>query len=70
MTDFPITVIRKRMGRKPLSDDSGTIFTGVRMTEEVKNRIVALVGKTGMAKFIREAIERELERREAEQDNK
>lgn len=40
--------------------------TQVRLTEEQRQRIEALVGTYGMAKFIREAVERELERREAD----
>jgi hypothetical protein len=40
--------------------------TKVRLTDEQRSRIEALVGTYGMARFIREAIDRELERREAE----
>jgi hypothetical protein len=36
----------------------------VRLTEAVRARIIALVGPNRMAEFIREAIERELKRRE------
>lgn len=39
-------------------------MTGVRLTEEVRQRIEALVGPNRMAAFIREAIDAELERRE------
>lgn len=52
------------MGRPPLSKKSTTVETKVRMTTETKQRIEALVGNQGMAQFIREAIERELKRRE------
>ena len=38
-------------------------MTGVRLTADMHARIVALVGKTGMAAFLREAAERELKRR-------
>ena len=49
-----------RMGRPPL----GVKPTQVRLPIEVRQRITALVGTSGMAAFIREAIERELARRE------
>jgi len=40
--------------------------TQVRLSGEAKARIRALVGDSGMAKFIREAVEAELVRRERE----
>lgn len=49
-----------RMGRPPLNVKE----TKVRLTDEQRSRIEALVGTYGMSKFIREAIDRELERRE------
>ena len=52
-----------RMGRPPLNVKE----TKVRLTDEQRSRIEKLVGTYGMSKFIREAIDRELERREAEQ---
>ncbi len=48
------------MGRPPL----GVKPTMVRLTEDVRRRIVALVGDNRMAAFIREAVDAELERRE------
>ncbi|MBR1122077.1 hypothetical protein JQ628_11175 [Bradyrhizobium lablabi] len=48
------------MGRPPL----GIKPTLVRLSEEVRERIRDLVGEQGMAAFIREAVERELKRRE------
>lgn len=48
------------MGRPPMQVKA----TVVRLSEEVRERIWALVGDNGMAQFIREAIERELKRRE------
>jgi hypothetical protein len=54
------------MGRPPL----GIKPTLVRLSEEVRTRIRALVGDSGMATFIREAVERELQRREAEAKKK
>lgn len=53
-----------RMGRPPLSQKSVTQPTMVRLTVDVRERIVALVGDKGMAEFIRSAIEAELKRRE------
>lgn len=64
MTQLPITDNAPRMGRPPLNKDSETKMTGVRLTEEVRRRIEALVGPNRMAAFIREAINAELERRE------
>jgi hypothetical protein len=60
----------RRMGRPPLSDKWETKMTGVRLTKDVRDRIEALVGPNRMAVFIREAIEHELERREAEAKTK
>lgn len=49
-----------RGGRPPL----GNKPTQIRLPEELKARAVALVGTYGLAKFIREAMEAELDRRE------
>ena len=49
-----------RMGRPPLNIKP----TLVRLSAADRERIRKLVGPAGMARFIREAIERELERRE------
>lgn len=50
------------MGRPPLNNRS----THVRLPPEHFERIEELVGSRGMSAFIREAVENELERREAE----
>ena len=60
MTNIPGTDTSRRMGRPPL----GVKETKVRLTEAQRDRIRELVGEQGMAQFIREAIERELKRRE------
>jgi hypothetical protein len=60
LTNIPGTDIGRRMGRPAL----GVKETKVRLTEEQRERIRVLVGEQGMAGFIREAIERELKRRE------
>lgn len=60
MTSFPIPDTGVRMGRPAL----GIKPTQVRLSEEVREKIRALVGDSGMAGFIREAIDRELKRRE------
>lgn len=49
-----------RMGRPPL----GNKPTQIRLPEEVRERIREIVGEKGMAQFIREAVEREMKRRE------
>ena len=66
MTKIPISDTSRRMGRPPL----GIKPTLVRLSEEVRERIRALVGDSGMAGFIREAVERELTRREKEKAKK
>jgi predicted DNA-binding protein len=48
------------MGRPPMQVKA----TVVRLSEEIRERIRTLVGEQGMAAFIREAVERELKRRE------
>lgn len=48
------------MGRPPMQVKA----TVVRLPEEIRERIRLLVGDSGMAQFIREAVERELKRRE------
>jgi predicted DNA-binding protein len=48
------------MGRPPLNLDK----TVIRLSAETRKRIEALEGKRGMAAFIRDAVERELTRRE------
>jgi hypothetical protein len=60
LTNIPGTVMARRMGRPPLNVKE----TKVRLTEEQRDRIRELVGEQGMAQFIREAVERELKRRE------
>lgn len=62
MTDFSISDTPRRMGRPPL----GNKPTLVRLPEEARERIRALVGESGTAQFIRDAVERELKRREKE----
>ena len=52
------------MGRPPLQVKE----TKVRLTDEQRQRIAALVGTYGMAAFIREAVEAELQRRENADD--
>lgn len=60
LTTFPGTLNGSRMGRPPLHVKE----TKVRLTDEQRRRIEALVGPNRMAEFIREAIEAELKRRE------
>lgn len=63
MTINPVPDISRRMGRPPL----GIKPTQVRLSEETRERIRELVGEQGMAQFIREAVERELKRREKQE---
>jgi len=65
LTNFSGTVTPPRMGRPPLNVKE----TKVRLTDEQRHRIEALVGPNRMAAFIREAIEAELERRESGSSN-
>jgi predicted DNA-binding protein len=60
LTNIPSPVIASRMGRPSL----GVKETKVRLSEDARRRIEALVGPNRMAEFIREAIEAELKRRE------
>lgn len=49
------------MGRPPL----GMKATQVRLPADLRERIERLVGQNQMAKFIREAVENEIDKREA-----
>lgn len=60
LTKFSGTDIQRRMGRPPLHVKE----TKVRLTDDQRRRIEALVGANRMAAFIREAVEAELKRRE------
>jgi hypothetical protein len=60
LTEIPISDIPRRMGRPAL----GIKPTLVRLSDEVRERIRTLVGDSGMAAFIREAVDRELKRRD------
>ena len=62
LTNFPGTVSGSRMGRPPL----GVKETKVRLTLDQIARIEAIAGPNRMATFIREAVEAELKKREAE----
>jgi hypothetical protein len=50
------------MGRPPLN---ASWKINARLTDEQRRRIEAIVGNYGVAQFIREAVDNELERREA-----
>lgn len=63
MTQLTAPHMHRRMGRPPLNMKS----TNVRFPAELLDKIDALVGDRHRAKFIREAVERELRRREREQ---
>ncbi len=55
-----------RMGRPPLKRNVETVITTIRLTATVAERIDAIAGPNKRSDFIREAIERELRRRERE----
>lgn len=59
---IPISGTRKRMGRPPLKVKPML----VRLPEGVAERIDAIAGENRRAEFIREAVEKELRRRERE----
>lgn len=58
-TDKKLTDSPTKMGRPPIGK-----YTAVRLAESVLARIDAIVGKGRRAAFIREAVDRELARRE------
>ena len=53
------------MGRPPLKPELKLKATVIRLPKSTHERIKTLVGEKKMAKFIREAVEHELKRREA-----
>jgi predicted DNA-binding protein len=53
------------MGRPPLKPELKLQATVIRLPKATHERIKALVGEKKMAKFIREAVDHELRRREA-----
>lgn len=60
LTEYGISATPRRMGRPPLNVKP----TLVRLPNGVAERIDMLVGANKRAEFIREAVERELRRRE------
>lgn len=66
MTELAIADTPRRMGRPPLNAKSDTKPTVVHLTSETRAAIELLVGPNRMAEFIREAVEREIKRRERE----
>lgn len=58
---FPISAIPARMGRPPMNVKPMV----VRLPEGMAERIDAVAGENRRAEFIREAVEKELKRREA-----
>lgn len=66
MTTFPVSDTPRRMGRPPL----GIKPTQVRLSEDDRERIRELVGDSGMASFIREAVAEKLRREERKKARK
>jgi predicted DNA-binding protein len=56
----------KRMGRPPLKLHMGTIKTTIRLPEDLHRKLQSSVDANRIAEFVRDAIEREIERRENE----
>lgn len=54
----------RRMGRPPLKQKIRTVKTTLRLPEDLLKRVEVASGQNRFAEFVREAIERELERRE------
>jgi hypothetical protein len=61
LIDFPISGSHRRMGRPPLNVRPIVI----RLPVAAITRIREIVGESGLAQFVREAVENELKRREA-----
>jgi hypothetical protein len=59
---------KRPMGRPPLSKKFETKAVLVRLTEDVCDRIDAFAGPNKRGEFIREAVEREIKRRERAKD--
>lgn len=64
LTEKEGTDIQRGVGRPPLELD--LVEQKVYLAKQQLHRVRELVGKQGLSKFMREAVERELERREAE----
>lgn len=64
MTRNPVSATERRMGRPPLKANIHTKATLVRLPQDVSDRIDDLAGPNRRAEFIRDAIDRELKRRE------
>lgn len=62
--NFPISATSGKMGRPPLHLKPRLIRLSQRAIEEIE----ALVGKNRLSQFVREAIDREIERRKSLQN--
>jgi hypothetical protein len=67
LTNFPQSVTRRAMGRPPIKRDMKVEKTTLWLHRPVVDRIIELVGKQGLSDFAREALQRELNRREKAQ---
>ena len=59
----------RRMGRPPLKRNVETVVSAVRLPADMVQRIDAIAGPNKRGEFIREAIDRELDRRESGSSN-
>lgn len=64
MTAVPDSGTTPRMGRPPLKRNTETVVTTIRLAADVAERIDAIAGPNKRGEFIREAIDRELKRRD------
>lgn len=64
MTDIPISDSPQRMGRPPLKKDTKTTAVLVRLPVDLHARLKAVTEENRVAEFIRELIEREVQRLE------
>lgn len=64
--NFPISATSGKMGRPPLHLKPRLIRLSARAIDEIE----ALVGKNRLSQFVREAIDREIERRKKLNENK
>ncbi len=66
LTELILQATTRPMGRPPLKRNVETVVTTIRLTAPVAARIDAIAGPNKRGEFIREAVEKELKRRERE----
>lgn len=66
MTDFPISVTNARMGRPALKAKVKTEAVLIRLPADILSAVDELAGPNKRGEFVREAVDREIKRRERE----